>query len=127
MVTGKVSTKDNVPKILVDSFEDFNPKLVEAYQQEINKREGEEKQSLIISLENIVNPDALNRMKRVLSNYQGPHDVVLYFSEEEKKRKIKTPFKVKYDDSFKRDVRIALGYEPRFEMVEREGNNGQSL
>jgi len=117
LTEGRVSTKDGVPKILVDKYEEFNPLLINSYKESDTESNKQDKEILVIKLDREVNLHLFNCIKRIFYKHEGDKSVVLHLGGKNGDKKIRTSFKVRFDNYFKNDLRTVLGYEPEFSEI----------
>ncbi|MBI2448211.1 DNA polymerase III subunit alpha [Candidatus Microgenomates bacterium] len=118
IVSGKISNKDGSAKILVNEFEDFTPSLLDLYNKEMIKIGQEEKQILEISFNDKLMLDDLNRLKKVFMQNSGETAVILKLIGPNGLKKIKTSFKVRFDEEIKNEIKKSLGQNPEYTVVD---------
>jgi len=113
IIMGKISSKDGVPKIIVDRAEvvntqtaarirqDFGPKLA------ANAAPTEIKPVLLTVAK--LEPSAVNRLKAILEKYPGPAPVELVYMEGGRARKVRTSLAVAMNDVLRAEIETVLG------------------
>lgn len=135
-VTGKVSTKDDKPKILVDKAYQIDKDNFNQVMQEVEKDLQTQKQKfnnkynnnyynkpkvesvpvsdtkiskIWITLPNFFNSDIHNQLKDIFNQFKGDYPIYLTITQSGIVRKIETDFKVRYNSEIKQALEKIVG------------------
>jgi len=113
VVTGKISSKDGVPKIIADRAEVVNTQTAARIRQDFGPKTGPlaavEIKPVSLSVTAKMDPATVNRLKAILEKYPGSIPVELVYMEGGRARKVRTSLAVEMSDALRADLEAVLG------------------
>jgi DNA polymerase-3 subunit alpha len=114
IIMGKISSKDGVPKIIVDRAEVVNGQTIARIKQDFGPRTAlgaaplpaEKPVSLIVAK---LEPSMVNQLKALLEKHPGPSPVELVYVEGGRSRRVRTSLSVAMNDALRQEIETVLG------------------
>jgi len=113
IVVGKISSKDGVPKVIVDRAEVVNMQTVPRIRHDFGPRVAPgalgEVGAVRLSVPGKMDSATVNRLKNILEKYPGPAPVELVYMEGGRSRKVRTSLAVEMNELLRAGIEAILG------------------
>jgi DNA polymerase-3 subunit alpha len=113
VIVGKISSKDGVPKIIVDRAEVVNTQTAARIRQDFGPKTGAaasvDSKPVSLSVTAKMDPATVARLKAILEKYPGSIPVELVYMEGGRARKVRTSLSVAMSDALRVEIEAVLG------------------